>query len=64
MKTTLAAVIFALLLYIVSCKPTRSEQKIDAIVKLTIGYMNENKPDSVYMLLGETFRKQILSILH
>jgi hypothetical protein len=49
----------ALVLCVVSCKHTSSKQKIDAIVKLTIRYINENKPDSVYSLLGESYRKQI-----
>lgn len=51
--------VFVLLLSLAGCKSTGSEQKIDTIAKLTIRYMNENKPDSVYFLLGETFRKQI-----
>ena len=50
--------IFALLLCAVSCKPKRSEQKIDDLARLTVRYINENKPDSVYSLLGETYRKQ------
>nr|WP_084407015.1 serine hydrolase domain-containing protein [Pedobacter panaciterrae] len=48
-----------LLLGLASCKPTASEQKTTAIAKLTIRYMNENKPDSVYLLFGEALRKQI-----
>ena len=51
--------IFLLLLGLASCKPTSSEQKTTAIAKLTIRYMNENKPDSVYLLFGEALRKQI-----
>src|SRR5690349_16613885 len=51
--------VFVLLLGLAGCKSTSSEQKIDTIAKLTIRYMNENKPDSVYFLLGEAFRKQI-----
>lgn len=50
---------FLLLLGLASCKPAGSKQKTDAITKLAIRYLNENKPDSTYALIGEAYKKRI-----
>lgn len=42
-----------------SCKPTESDQKTDAAARLAIRYLNEHKPDSVYALIGEVYKKRV-----
>lgn len=36
-----------------------SDPKLDALTKLSQKYLNDNQPDSLYALMGESFKAQI-----
>ncbi|MHB8208778.1 serine hydrolase domain-containing protein [Mucilaginibacter sp.] len=48
-----------LMVGLISCQSKISEQKTDAITKLVIHCLNTNKPDSVYQLTDEKYRKHM-----
>ncbi|MEJ7559927.1 MAG: serine hydrolase domain-containing protein [Pedobacter sp.] len=45
--------------FLISCTPAVSDQKTDATARLAIRYLNDRKPDSIYELVGEAFKKRL-----
>lgn len=52
-------VCFSFLWEFVSAQTSPTERKTDSMARLAVRYMNENKPDSVYLLAGDQMKLQI-----